>query len=674
MSRRPVDRPGWAIALLIALALPLLALPSAPASAAEIVSPGPLTTVGTTPDLNCYVNHKADTVPEFYGTTACATLMAAEGVLYGPAEIPAGGYASPRTTWTAVSQEGPTGSGVSGDPYRMTTVVRGGPFRVTQVDTYIVGQESYRTNVSVENTGGKAADVIVYRAGDCFLQDSDIGYGRVDDGKSPTCVAANADLTVGERIEQFTPITPKSNYFQSYYYEVWRRIGQQLPFPDTCLCDTLIDNGAGVSWARTIPPSGNLTFSSFITFSPLGESPISVTKTATPDTVGVRGALSYTIRLTNSNSFEVTLNEVFDDLPPGFFYLFGSTSGLTGRDPDITAGPTGTRLSWPGPFVLREHDSISLTFFVRAAATAGTYANDASATAPDLLVIPAEDVLVTVKPEPKPDPIIIKTVSRAMALAGEPLNYTITLANPRDTELRLDRITEVLSRVAVYLKGSTEGLTQKNPIIRGNRLTWPVSAVVPPLSARQLHFTVDTTGLLGLLRPTLPPVPPPKPKPEPEPPPKPVIVRNPAVESGPLKDLPGPITDLLPRIRLAPLIVHKTAMRRSVRRGGTVKFLIRVTNPSKRRASDVQVCDRLPRELRVVTARAAKVGADSACWSIKRLAVGDSRTFSIVVRAARRASGRIRNLATAVAILRPKVRSAASVRVTRPPRPPEVTG
>ncbi len=66
----------------------------ASAATATITSAGPLTTVGVSTDLNCSVNHTGDSPGEFYGDTACGTLVSLAGVLYGPATIPAGGSAT----------------------------------------------------------------------------------------------------------------------------------------------------------------------------------------------------------------------------------------------------------------------------------------------------------------------------------------------------------------------------------------------------------------------------------------------------------------------------------------------------------------------------------------------------------------------------------------------------
>jgi len=101
------------------------AFASAAVAGATITTPGPLERITITPDLNCSVQHRDDTVPAFYGDTACATLVAVGSVLYGPADIPAGGSASPRTSFTPVNQT-MAGAGTPTDPYRITTVVDAG--------------------------------------------------------------------------------------------------------------------------------------------------------------------------------------------------------------------------------------------------------------------------------------------------------------------------------------------------------------------------------------------------------------------------------------------------------------------------------------------------------------------------------------------------------------------
>lgn len=240
---------------------------AAESSGGVITSDGPLTYIRTTADLNCDVRHTGDTSPEFYGSTACGTLVAVSGVLYGPASIPAGGNATPRTAWSPVSQDS-SGSGTTADPYRVVTVVQGGPLVLTQIDLYVTGAEYYSTRVDVENTDSQAHEVTVYRAGDCYLQDSDWGYGASDPAAgSVACTAGSAE---GARIEQWAPITPGSHYLEAEYTSVWDRIGAQLPFPDTSMDDTYQDNGAGLSWTETIGATSLASFAHLTAFSPTG--------------------------------------------------------------------------------------------------------------------------------------------------------------------------------------------------------------------------------------------------------------------------------------------------------------------------------------------------------------------------------------------------------------------
>ena len=112
--------------------------------------------------------------------------------------------------------------------------------------------------MTVANEGPDPQDVAIYRAGDCYLQSSDWGYGRLENGTA-TCLAANPDGTKGDRIEEFAPITNPANTYHAGYWEVWSFIGTRQPFPNTCRCDEYIDNGAGNSWSRTIAAGASTT-------------------------------------------------------------------------------------------------------------------------------------------------------------------------------------------------------------------------------------------------------------------------------------------------------------------------------------------------------------------------------------------------------------------------------
>ncbi len=360
------------------------------AATATITSSGPLTTVGISTDLNCSVNHTGDSSGEFYGGTACGTLVSLAGILYGPALIPAGGNAVPRTTYTPVSQSAVTGAGTSASPFSVTTVVDlgGTGFRLTETDTYVVGQEAYLTNVSIHNATGSAQSVIIYRAGDCYLQNSDAGLGQVD-GSAVAC-KATADSVSPNRIEQWYPITPGSHYMEDEYSTVWAAIGSQQPFADTCQCgpDDEIDNGAGLSWSLAIAAGASTAVQQYTTFSPLGIQPITVTKTADSATATPGGTDGYTISVANPGSGDITLTSLTDSLPAGFTYTASSTTGGVTTNPAVS----GQTLTWNGPITVTAGTTLHVHFSVTVSSTPGTYTNSATATGDGLIIVGATNV------------------------------------------------------------------------------------------------------------------------------------------------------------------------------------------------------------------------------------------------------------------------------------------
>ena len=354
-------RGGYRAAFLSLVALCIIALGSPPALAIPINSSGPLTTVDVSTDLNCAVNHTGDADGEFFGDTACGTLLATGGTLYGPADIPAGGSASPRTAFTPVSQSPITGTGTGADPFTVVTVVSlpSSPLRITETDSYVTGEESYRTDVTVANIGDLAASAILYRAGDCFLQNSDTGFGSADTSAGSVSCVVDDGGSPGTRIEQWFPLSAGSHYIEDFYSNVWAAIGSQTPFTDSCnQCSNSVDNGAGLSWNLTIPPGGSVTRSHLTVFSPLGRVPLSTTKTADSSTASAGGTDGYTITIHNPNTVAVALDSITDTLPAGFSYTPGSTTGATTSNPSIAGQQltlVGTDL---GPVVWRRLDPL----------------------------------------------------------------------------------------------------------------------------------------------------------------------------------------------------------------------------------------------------------------------------------------------------------------------------
>lgn len=267
------------------LAVPLLATTllaaapaTAPAALQDITSAGPLTSVVVSDDLGCQVAHRDDPRFALFPPTSkpgdCGTFLAVGTDLYSPAAPPgsAAGGLGTRASFTPVSQTPIGGSGTSASPFKVTTVASAGAtgMQLTQVDQYIVGQESYRTDVTLRNTGGAPLSGVIYRAGDCYLQSSDTGFGFAN----PATGAVGCSLTPNNspvgRIEEWYPITPGNQYMQGRFGEVWAHIGTKQPFPNTARPTERIDNGAGISWTYSLAPGQSAAFAHYTTFSPTG--------------------------------------------------------------------------------------------------------------------------------------------------------------------------------------------------------------------------------------------------------------------------------------------------------------------------------------------------------------------------------------------------------------------
>jgi hypothetical protein len=238
-----------------------------------INSSGPLTSITISGDLNCAVTHnggsEAPNFSAFRGGPACGTFVAVGGTLFGPSTI-AGNPTLPRTPFTPISQSAVTGNGSAGNPFRIVTVVALGNtgVRITQTDTYVVGSQFYTTDVQLSKTTAGATNVRVYRAGDCNIHGNNSGLGRVTDPPGSIACLATPSSPNPNRVLEFYPITPGSEYFEATAAQVWARIGTRQAFQSTCRCTENINNAAGLSWTLTVPGAGggSITASSRINF------------------------------------------------------------------------------------------------------------------------------------------------------------------------------------------------------------------------------------------------------------------------------------------------------------------------------------------------------------------------------------------------------------------------
>jgi hypothetical protein len=179
-----------------------------------------------------------------------------------------------------------SGNGSPGSPFRLTTVVYvpalavdetdsvgagettpavagSTVLRLTQTDTYVNGDEHYRTDIVVDNTFGDNVSATLYHAGDCALKDSDSGYAVADDSGNgpffctppqPLQTSALPPRPVDHAILGFVPIEPDANRREANIDVLWGDVNG-LDFNDVSqnylrnpASEEPVDNGAGLSW------------------------------------------------------------------------------------------------------------------------------------------------------------------------------------------------------------------------------------------------------------------------------------------------------------------------------------------------------------------------------------------------------------------------------------------
>lgn len=257
-----------ATSIVIASGVTLLVAEPAEAAVSQLNTSGPLTRILTDHGLRCQVllngtgqYFSSSTVTN---TAACGTSIKVNATVYR-------GWAG-AVELTPVSGPTLTGSGTASDPYLQTIVADAGSsgVRVTQVERYVVGDLSYQVDVSLSSTATTDLSVAVYRAVDCMLGAADSGYGYLNISTATVACTQTAHGASGQ-VELFRALSPGAKLGHGHYYtDVYEKARAGIQFSDTCLCTTHLDNGAGISWAATLPAGGNLTYSLIQAFSSNG--------------------------------------------------------------------------------------------------------------------------------------------------------------------------------------------------------------------------------------------------------------------------------------------------------------------------------------------------------------------------------------------------------------------
>ena len=215
---------------------------------------------------------------------------------------------------------------------------------------------------------------------------------------------------------------------------------------------------------------------------------LQTTKVVTPATAepNTLTSFTYTIMVENRDDTPQNITKIRDEMPPGFDYVVGSTTGVTTNDPGIAGG----NMTWDLQYlniVLQPLEFITLTFNAQASVETGNYCNETYSEPGGLKTSSGKTAIVRVGSPPNnlcsgAAVRLTKTVTPQIAPALVPIayTYTITLESIGTSTVRIQDVQDMLPEGFTYVPGSTTGdITLVDPSIMvqqgRERLTWNVN-------------------------------------------------------------------------------------------------------------------------------------------------------------------------------------------------------
>jgi len=212
--------------------------------------------------------------------------------------------------------------------------------------------------------------------------------------------------------------------------------------------------------------------------------PLTLSKIANPTTLSAAGTVNYTLRLVNSGSFAMTVDDFVDTLPTApasATYTTNSTTfnGVAIGNPTIA----GATLTWNGSFLVPAGQTRDLVFTVSLPAVQGTYTNQAIAhmssfqidttqdttdNAPATATVtldfpPALDLVKSLNPNGSQPPgtDLIYTINFTNSGGKSATNIIVTDPIPANTDFKIGSMTSALGTtgLTVALAYSNDGGT-----------------------------------------------------------------------------------------------------------------------------------------------------------------------------------------------------------------------
>ena len=376
----------------------------------------------------------------------------------------------------------------------------------------MVGQNSYQTKIQVEHIGSAPENksVNVFHAADCYLQDSDDGYGSHNPSTGAiTCHAPDPESTVQPsptaRIEEFVPLTANSNYLYSNYDDVWAHVGTQLAFPDEVRQGSVeIDNSIGLSWTF---PEGSGTASLLTNFSAIGLVSLPAALTIVPSSIEVGEVTTVTATINNPNVTPQSLTQVQFVLPSAVAFVPGSHNTATA--PSVS----GNTVTFTGPFAVDASGNGVFSFEVRGISESDSATIAVTGATESGAPVLGASATVTVTDSGEwtiVDPVAPTVVQATCPVPGSPTAPKVTLPTTEGVEYSLtgtvaagETVTVTATAQEGFRFGDTTGWTRQE-----DRATITMQIVLDTISceATPPALGVPETGSNGPLSPLTIPV------------------------------------------------------------------------------------------------------------------------------------------------------------------------
>jgi len=218
---------------------------------------------------------------------------------------------------------------------------------------------------------------------------------------------------------------------------------------------------------------------------------ISISKTVDATPVDPGDTVQYTIKINNSGNLAGSITSVVDDIPSGFTYFTGSSSGLTTSDPSVN----GSQLTWSGTWSLSGPDSVNLIFSAISSTTPGTYTNSASVSGSNF---DTKSTGATAEVQINgPGLTLTKSVDLSSVAPGDTITYTINYSNSGNGNATYVFILESIPTNTDYVTESAQGANMTITYSHNNGSSYD-SSETPPVTdlSFQLIGTL-TPGLSG---------------------------------------------------------------------------------------------------------------------------------------------------------------------------------